>query len=101
MQLAAVGFVYPCLFLIYFGFGAYLATHTEEFANAYYTCIPSKVFWPCFVIATAASIVASQPLISSTYSVLRQSMKLCCFPRVKVLILCLTIFSFSYPWQPV
>ncbi|KAK9863712.1 hypothetical protein WJX84_004706 [Apatococcus fuscideae] len=84
ITLAALGFVYPSLLLIYFGFGAFLATHTDQFANAYYTCIPDKVFWPCFVIATAASIVASQPLISSTYSVLRQSMNLCCFPRVKV-----------------
>ena len=42
------------------------------------------VFWPVFVIATFASIVGSQAVISATFSIINQCMALGCFPRVKV-----------------
>lgn len=42
------------------------------------------VFWPVFVIATLASIVGSQAVISATFSIINQCMALGCFPRVKV-----------------
>lgn len=42
------------------------------------------IFWPVFVIATLASIVGSQAVISATFSIINQCMALGCFPRVKV-----------------
>lgn len=44
----------------------------------------APVFWPVFVIATFASIVGSQAVISATFSIINQCMALGCFPRVKV-----------------
>ncbi|VAH35685.1 unnamed protein product [Triticum turgidum subsp. durum] len=42
------------------------------------------IYWPAFVIATAAAIIASQATISATYSIIKQALALGCFPRVKV-----------------
>lgn len=42
------------------------------------------VFWPVFVVATLASVVGSQAVISATFSIINQCLALGCFPRVKV-----------------
>jgi KUP system potassium uptake protein len=42
------------------------------------------LYWPVFVLAILASIVASQAMISGTFSMVQQSLSLGCFPRVKV-----------------
>lgn len=42
------------------------------------------LFWPVFVIATIAAMVASQAMISATFSCVKQSMALGCFPRLKI-----------------
>lgn len=47
-------------------------------------CLAGVVFWPIFVIATLAAIVASQAIISATFSIVKQCHALGCFPRVKV-----------------
>jgi KUP system potassium uptake protein len=43
------------------------------------------IYWPTFVIAVLASIIASQAIISGTFSIIQQSLSLGCFPRVKVI----------------
>lgn len=42
------------------------------------------LFWPVFVIATIAAIIASQAMISASFSCVKQSMALGCFPRLKI-----------------
>lgn len=42
------------------------------------------IYWPAFIIATAAAVVASQATISATFSIIKQALALGCFPRVKV-----------------
>lgn len=43
------------------------------------------VYWPMFVVATAAAVIASQAMISAVFSIVDQSMALGCFPRCKVI----------------
>lgn len=43
-----------------------------------------SIYWPVFLVATTAAIVASQATISATFSVVKQALALGCFPRVKV-----------------
>ncbi len=43
------------------------------------------MYWPCFVIATAGALIGSQSLITSTFSIVRQAMRLNCFPPVRIL----------------
>ena len=44
-----------------------------------------KIYWPVFIVATAAAIVASQATISATFSIIKQAFAHGCFPRVKVI----------------
>ncbi|CAI9117925.1 OLC1v1019417C2 [Oldenlandia corymbosa var. corymbosa] len=77
--------VYPSLIIAYAGETAYLIKYPENIANAYYSSLPSCVYWPMFAISTLAAIVASQSMISATFSIMKQSQELDCFPRVSVI----------------
>lgn len=84
IQLAFTVIVFPCLLLAYSGQAAYLMQHKDHVADAFYRSIPESIYWPVFVIATLAAIVASQATISATFSIIKQALALGCFPRVKV-----------------
>lgn len=84
MQMAFLFTIYPSLVLTYAGQTAYLIRHLDDFADGFYKFVPRPVYWPMFVIATLAAVVASQSLISATFSVIKQSVALDYFPRVKV-----------------
>lgn len=43
------------------------------------------IYWPTFIVANAAAIIASQAMISGAFAIISQSLALNCFPRVKVL----------------
>ena len=42
------------------------------------------MYWPIFAVAIAAAVIASQAMVSATFSIVKQSMDLSCFPTVKV-----------------
>ncbi|GAB4840809.1 peroxysomal 3-ketoacyl-CoA thiolase A (THIL) [Ancistrocladus abbreviatus] len=84
IQIAFTGIVFPCLLLAYSGQAAYLASNTDHVVNAFYHSIPESIYWPVFIVATLAAIVASQATISATFSIIKQAVALGCFPRVKV-----------------
>ncbi|PKU72597.1 probable potassium transporter 17 [Dendrobium catenatum] len=84
IQMAFLFTIYPSLVLTYAGQTAYLIKHLDDHADGFYKFVPQPVYWPVFVIATLAAIVASQSLISATFSVIKQSVGLDYFPRVKV-----------------
>ncbi|GAB2281099.1 Potassium transporter 10 [Dionaea muscipula] len=84
IQIAFTAVVFPCLLLAYCGQAAYLYTHTDHVVDAFYRSIPDTIYWPVFIVATLAAIVASQATISATFSIIKQALALGCFPRVKV-----------------
>ncbi|XP_015696131.2 probable potassium transporter 4 isoform X1 [Oryza brachyantha] len=84
IQIAFLSSIYPSLVLTYAGQTAYLINNVDDFSDGFYKFVPRPVYWPMFVIATLAAIVASQSLISATFSVIKQSVALDYFPRVKV-----------------
>lgn len=84
-QIAFLFTIYPSLVLTYAGQTAYLIKNPNDHDDGFYKFIPTPVYWPIFVIATSAAIVASQSLISATFSVIKQSVVLDYFPRVKIL----------------
>ena len=43
-----------------------------------------SIYWPVFIVATAAAVVASQATITATFSIIKQALAHGCFPRVKV-----------------
>ncbi|KAG9136202.1 hypothetical protein Leryth_003812 [Lithospermum erythrorhizon] len=76
--------VYPCLVVQYMGQAAFLSKNIDYIPRSFYASIPEAVFWPVFAIATLASIVGSQAIITATFSLVKQCHALGCFPRVKV-----------------
>ncbi|KAL8513203.1 hypothetical protein ACS0TY_019417 [Phlomoides rotata] len=84
VQLAFTVVVFPCLLLAYSGQAAYIMENQEHVSDAFYRSIPDKIYWPVFIIATLAAIVASQATISATFSIIKQALAHGCFPRVKV-----------------
>ncbi|XP_024357815.1 probable potassium transporter 17 isoform X3 [Physcomitrium patens] len=84
IQLAFSFLVYPSVLLTYAGQTAYLINHPENYLEGFFKMVPEPVFWPMFVVATLAAIVASQGLITATFSVIKQSVALDYFPPVKI-----------------
>ncbi|XP_012573777.1 potassium transporter 10-like isoform X1 [Cicer arietinum] len=84
VQIAFTLLVFPCLLLAYSGQAAYLVQNLHHSQDVFYRSIPDKIYWPVFVIATLAAIVASQATITATFSIIKQALAHGCFPRVKV-----------------
>ncbi|XP_065874405.1 putative potassium transporter 12 [Euphorbia lathyris] len=84
IQIAFSCVVFPCLLLAYMGQASYLMKYPESSSKIFYASVPGSLFWPIFVIATIAAMIASQAMISATFSCVKQSMALGCFPRLKI-----------------
>ncbi|KAK4598162.1 hypothetical protein RGQ29_015590 [Quercus rubra] len=84
IQIAFTCVVFPCLLLAYMGQAAYLMKLPESAESIFYASVPDAIFWPVFVLATLAAMIASQAMISATFSCVKQSMALGCFPRLKI-----------------
>ncbi|XP_077237774.1 putative potassium transporter 12 [Tasmannia lanceolata] len=84
IQIAFTCVVFPCLLLGYMGQAAFLIKNPASVERIFYDCVPDGLFWPVFVIATLAAMIASQAMISATFSCVKQSMALGCFPRLKI-----------------
>lgn len=84
VQIAFTLVVFPCLLLAYSGQAAYLVNNLHHSQDVFYRSIPEKIYWPVFVIATLAAVVASQATITATFSIIKQALAHGCFPRVKV-----------------
>ncbi|MGZ3424096.1 MAG: potassium transporter Kup [Polyangiales bacterium] len=76
--------VFPALLLNYFGQCANLLVHPEAASNPFYALVPSWALYPVVAIATAATVVASQALISGAFSLTQQAVQLGLFPRVTI-----------------
>src|SRR5690606_27239833 len=76
--------VLPCLLLNYFGQGALVLAHPEAKVNPFFEMIPEAAFWPVLLLATAATIIASQAVITGAFSVTQQAVQLGLFPRIDI-----------------
>jgi KUP system potassium uptake protein len=74
--------VYPCLMLNYMGQGALLLGHPETATNPFFYMAPEWARLPMVLIATAATIIASQAVISGAFSVTHQAVQLGFLPRL-------------------
>jgi KUP system potassium uptake protein len=77
--------VFPALLLNYFGQGAMLLDRPDAATNPFYSLVPSWALYPVVGIATAATVVASQALISGAFSLTQQAVQLGFFPRVTII----------------
>jgi len=85
IRLAWVFFVLPCLVLNYFGQGALVMADPAALENPFYLLAPESLRLPLVALATAATVIASQALISGAFSIARQCMQMAFLPRMAVL----------------
>ncbi|GMN32514.1 hypothetical protein TIFTF001_041749 [Ficus carica] len=84
VQISMCAVTYPALIMAYTGQASFLRKNNGLVGDTFYKSIPDSLYWPMFVVAVAASIIASQAMISGTFSIIQQSLSLGCFPRVKI-----------------
>jgi KUP system potassium uptake protein len=84
IRLAWFAVVWPGLLLNYFGQGALLLSNPAAIENPFYLLAPQWFLIPLVLIATAASVIASQAVISGVFSITQQGQQLGFLPRLKV-----------------
>ncbi|MCX7174534.1 MAG: potassium transporter Kup [Proteobacteria bacterium] len=82
---AWLGFVFPMLYLNYLGQGALILDNPEAVKNPFFLLVPDLLLYPMVGLATAATVIASQAVISGAFSLTSQSMQLGYCPRIQVL----------------
>jgi KUP system potassium uptake protein len=84
IRIAWYGFVMPALVVNYFGQGAMLLREPEAVANPFFHMAPDWAQLPLVFLATAATVIASQALISAAFSVTKQAIQLGILPRMAI-----------------
>jgi KUP system potassium uptake protein len=84
IQTAWLYFVLPALLLNYFGQGALVLANPHTIENPFYLLYPDWALYPMVALATAATSIASQAVITGAYSITRQAMQLGFLPRMEV-----------------
>ena len=84
IRAAWFSFVLPALVLNYYGQGALLLKNPEAIQNPFYLLAPGWALIPMVLLATAATVIASQAVISGAFSVARQAVQLGYLPRMRI-----------------
>lgn len=76
--------VLPCLTLNYLGQGAFLLDNPGAADNPFWNMVPQMIYWPMLILATAATVIASQAVITGAFSVTQQAVQLGLLPRIDI-----------------
>ncbi len=85
IRVAWFGMVMPCLILNYFGQGALVLANPAAAENPFFLMLPGWATIPMVALATAATVIASQALISGAFSATKQTIQLGYLPRLTIL----------------
>jgi KUP system potassium uptake protein len=84
IQAAWFGLIFPALIINYFGQGALVLAHPEAIEHPFYKLVPEPLLLPMVVLATAATVIASQAVITGAYSLTQQAIQLGLLPRLEI-----------------
>jgi KUP system potassium uptake protein len=84
IQRAWLFLVLPCLIINYLGQGALVLADPSAIANPFYRLVPSWALYPVVGLATVATIIASQAVITGAFSITNQAVQLGLLPRMQV-----------------
>jgi KUP system potassium uptake protein len=82
--IAWIALVFPCLVINYFGQGAYVLSRGEVLDSTFYEMVPAWSQLPMVLLATAATVIASQAVITGAFSITRQAVQLNLLPRMRI-----------------
>jgi len=84
IRMAWFAFVSPALVINYFGQGALLLGNPAAIENPFYMLVPQPLLYPMIALATAATVIASQAVISGAFSMTREAIQLGFAPRMEI-----------------
>jgi KUP system potassium uptake protein len=76
--------VFPCLALNYLGQGAMVLDHPAARHNPFWSMVPEFAYWPVLIMATVATVIASQAVITGAFSMTQQAVQLGLLPRIEI-----------------
>ena len=85
IRLAWFVLVFPALLINYLGQGALVLAHPQYASDPFYLMVPHQMLMPMILLATLATVIASQAVISGAFSITRQAMQLGLLPRMRAL----------------
>ncbi len=84
IRFAWFSYVSPALVLNYFGQGALLLNHPDAVSNPFYLLVPPSLLYPMIALACAATVIASQAVITGAFSMTREAIQLGYSPRMEI-----------------
>ena len=84
IRLAWLGLAFPALMLNYLGQGALVLADPSAQADPFFRMIPGSAYWPVLVLTTAATVIASQAVITGAFSITQQAVQLGLLPRMTI-----------------
>ncbi|KPF83493.1 potassium transport protein Kup [Brevundimonas sp. AAP58] len=85
IRLGWLWIVLPCLTLNYLGQGAFVLSNRAAAENPFWLMVPDFAYWPVLIMATTATVIASQAVITGAFSVTQQAVQLGLLPRMSIL----------------
>ena len=76
--------VFPCLALNYLGQGALILSDPAAGDNPFWAMVPQFAYWPVLILATVATVIASQAVITGAFSMTQQAVQLGLLPRIEI-----------------
>ncbi|HEY3812113.1 MAG TPA: potassium transporter Kup [Caulobacteraceae bacterium] len=76
--------VLPCLTLNYLGQGAFVLAHPHAWHEPFWHMVPPEAYWPTLLIGMAATVIASQAVITGAFSITQQAVQLGLLPRIDI-----------------
>ena len=84
IKISWLGLVFPCLFFNYMGQGALILSHPDAADNPFWSMVPQIAYWPVLLLATVATVIASQAVITGAFSMTQQAVQLGLLPRIEI-----------------
>ena len=84
IQAAWFYLAFPCLALNYLGQGAMVLDHPASRHNPFWDMVPTFAYWPVLLMATVATVIASQAVITGAFSMTQQAVQLGLLPRIDI-----------------
>ncbi|RZJ05678.1 MAG: potassium transporter Kup [Brevundimonas sp.] len=84
IRIGWIAFVLPCLTLNYLGQGALILDNPAASENPFWNMVPEAIYWPMLLLATVATVIASQAVITGAFSVTQQAVQLGLLPRIDI-----------------
>jgi KUP system potassium uptake protein len=84
IRMAWAGLVFPALAISYLGQGAFVLNHPEAAHDPFFLMAPKALLLPLVILATAATVIASQAVISGAFSMMQQAVQMGLLPRLEI-----------------